>query len=642
MQISSGLFDHMVIQRNGRDVSDIAIAGVCASGGTVQVRVRTCGRTVRGLNWMKIGQAVGKKFTARLKGLAVGGPYDIDLRIVDRGGKAVDEVSVRDVLVGDVWILAGQSNMEGMGTLERYPKADKDIRAFYMNEEWGVAKHPLHQLDIAVDGVHAHLGGGIACLPAGDNCVGPGLAFARMMKKSTGVPQGLIPSAHGGTSMSQWDPALKKLPGRSLYGATIKRAKLNGGRVAGIGWSQGSSDAIIGWSQGSGGAIEVQTAKYTARMKSLVRAFRRDLGDSRLPIVASQMARHAPAELLRLGPWIDIKEQQRLLPQVIDRLVLVPTIDLELEDPIHLSGPAQQRFGRRLAQAMLSLTQRPRQDKPPIRLGAIKVKQQSVASSSLARIEITFKNVVGKLVSEGRPSGFGVSLDGRSVLPGIYKTQLQGNRVVLHTGIEHCGIDEYKLGYGMGLDPYCNITDQADRSLPAFGPIEFGGRQAMTPFVCDWRVSDVLDSAGKLHKLGLPDTTDKKLGWRSQKFLSKLAARHPEWIVFSPEDKLVFYACKFDCADKMPLAFWIGYDGPVKVWIDGKMVFHDPNGTNPADPDSERIDFKAGKGVHEVVVGLGSNGGQAWGVCLRIERPDIPSRLLRKGPDAYTMPRILG
>ena len=200
----------------------------------------------------------------------------------------------------------------------------------------------------------------------------------------------------------------------------------------------------------------------------------------------------------------------------------------------------------------------------------------------------------------------------------------------------------HKLHYGFGLFPYCNITDQADRSLPVFGPIQLGKPRAFTPFFCDWRISAVLPSAGKLYQLARPDTSDQTLGWHSRHFTSSFAHRHLEWMHQAPQDNLALYASRFKCPEKMPLILWLGYDGPVKIWVDRKMIFHDPNGINPADIDAQHREFQATKGVHEIIIALGSNNGLAWGVFARLERPDVPAKLLRKGTSAYVMPQILG
>src|SRR5439155_1161498 len=86
------------------------------------------------------------------------------------------------------------------------------------------------------------------------------------------------------------------------------------------------------------------------------------------------------------------------------------------------------------------------------------------------------------------------------------------------------------------------------------------------------------------------------------------------------------YACRIECAEQMKLAAVVGYDGPVKIWVDGREIFRDLTGTNPAVQDKARAAFEVEAGGHEVVVALSSNGGKAWGIFLRFERRDIPHR----------------
>ena len=80
-----------------------------------------------------------------LTGIPVGGPYSVTLSDEE------SSVTFEDMYVGDLWMLAGQSNMEGAGKVREPQLAyDKNpiesIRAYYMNESWGVAKSLLHQL----------------------------------------------------------------------------------------------------------------------------------------------------------------------------------------------------------------------------------------------------------------------------------------------------------------------------------------------------------------------------------------------------------------------------------------------------------------------------------------------------------------
>ena len=99
----------------------------------------------------------------------------------------------------------------------------------------------------------------------------------------------------------------------------------------------------------------------------------------------------------------------------------------------------------------------------------------------------------------------------------------------------------------------------------------------------------------------------------------------------------MFYACEIAVREPMRLAALLGYDGPVKLWLDGRQLFSDPNGTNPARIDQARVQFKATPGQHKVIVGLATNRGQAWGICLRFERLGVPPRKLR----ADRLPKLL-
>mgnify|MGYP003782640587 CR=1 FL=1 len=89
----------------------------------------------------------------------------------------------------------------------------------------------------------------------------------------------------------------------------------------------------------------------------------------------------------------------------------------------------------------------------------------------------------------------------------------------------------------------------------------------------------------------------------------------------------------------MSLALRLGYDGPVKVWVDGTPVFHDPAGSNPARIDAATVPFRAAAGRHAIVIALGSNGGKACGVFCRVERRDLTARQLNADPPRYRMPK---
>jgi sialate O-acetylesterase len=237
----------------------------------------------------------------------------------------------------------------------------------------------------------------------------------------------------------------------------VRRFLKNGGAVAGIIWYQGESETMA----------PNDPAAYPGKMKQLVKAFRRDLRNPRLPIAMVQIARIVG--WAEFPNWNVVQEMQRNLPCGINDLAVVPAIDLPLDDGIHISGRGHQRLGVRLAHAMLNVMQYPASPTPPpIALKSVAV--QAVPERNLATLIVSFDNVVGSLQGGPRPSGF-VLLDERDI-NFVFDIQLQRNCAILRTDRAVSDISGKRLYYGYGCDPVCTITDAADRSLPAFGPFQ--------------------------------------------------------------------------------------------------------------------------------------------------------------------------
>lgn len=107
-------------------------------------------------------------------------------------------IEVKDLVLGDVWLCSGQSNMEfGLGGCD----AGADIQAadFPLIRHFGVEYHfaATPQSDVK--------GGWLKCSPqhaAGFSAVG--FYFARKVHRETGVPIGLLRSSVGGTNIECW------------------------------------------------------------------------------------------------------------------------------------------------------------------------------------------------------------------------------------------------------------------------------------------------------------------------------------------------------------------------------------------------------------------------------------------------------
>lgn len=400
----------------------------------------------------EIGKVKDGKVSGAVKGVPSGGPYRFELR-TSRVGSAASARS--NVLVGDIWLLAGQSNMEGVGDLVNTEKPSDRVHSFNQSDEWVNAKEPLHELPSAVDRVHWRknakgelerlTGDELAKYRAGrKKGAGLGLPFAIEYERRTGVPVGLLPCAHGGTSMDQWSPDLKDKGGDSLYGATIRRAELVGGRVKGILWYQGESDA-------SPAAAKVFEEKFAA----LVAAFRKDLKDVDLPFHYVQIGRHISNG--NIPAWNAVQESQRTIEKKLGNAVVFSAVDSDLDDGIHVSTLDLLRIGRGMAAVAAGKAKKG----PHL--------EQVVVEPQLIRVRYTEVN--GKLVSPGRLSGFSLHNAAGEEQPLIYKMSIDPadpTSVLLH--FQGKLPEGLSLSYGQGKNRYCNLRDELNLGAPVFGP----------------------------------------------------------------------------------------------------------------------------------------------------------------------------
>ena len=370
--------------------------------------------------------------------LPVGGPYQVG--------------DAKNILVGDLWILAGQSNMEGVGDLIEVETPHPLVHSFQSREEWAPAEEPLHWLGESPRSIHHALWGtpmpetSAPRDPNRNKGAGLGLTFAKARVEETGVPIGLIPAAHGGTSMQQWEPSRKNQRGASLYGATLERVKAIGTDVAGILWYQGESDAN-----------PADAALYEARMTELVQSFRADLGQDDLPFYYVQLGGFISEPTPDgVSGWNRIRESQRVWQNSVPNTAMVSAIDLGLDDGIHIDTPGLRTLGRRLA-AVASGHLAP----------ALK---SAIYEPSTNTIRVAFDHVQGRLQASGRPAGFSLRDESGRDVPFIYKIVLDGNETLLKLN-DGFSPSSMHLWYGYGLAPYCNITDATGAAVPAFGPV---------------------------------------------------------------------------------------------------------------------------------------------------------------------------
>lgn len=454
-RVTGGIADDQVLQRGPSGSADLRVKGdaKAADGKTVEARLLRQFVPLAGFEWAAVARIERDAWSGELKNVPTGGPYRLELRIAGTPAEA----AVRDILVGDLWVLAGQSNMDGNGNLVDLEQPNALVHSFDMADHWLVAEEPLHNLPGAADSVHWNRGANrqparlegdalrsyIAKRTKG---AGLGLPFAVEMVRRTGVPIGLLPCAHGGTSMAQWDPALKDRGGESLYGAMLRRVRAVGGSVKGVLWYQGESEA-------NPKAVPVFLEKF----KGLVAAIREDFGQPDLPFYYAQIGRYVNND--DAASWNTIQELQRQAEAVIPACAMAPVIDLPLDDAIHLSSGALKRTGVRMANLARGLPRGPR----PI----------SAALLPNNIVRVTYSDVNGGLEAPGLIAGFSIHAATGEPVPMIYKSLVDPEdrrAVLLYLGRRLP--EGALLHYGYGKHPYCNLRDSADMAAPVFGPME--------------------------------------------------------------------------------------------------------------------------------------------------------------------------
>ncbi|TXH77109.1 MAG: 9-O-acetylesterase [Lysobacteraceae bacterium] len=182
VEVSSIFSDGMVLQRDRA----VPVWGTADAGG--RIRVEFDGRSVE-----TTADEQGR-WRLKLPPHAPGGPYR--MRVV--GADTAREFG--DILVGDVWLASGQSNMEwplsraAGGMAEAAMANDANIRYFKVPHTWAGSAED-------------RLSGG-AWLAATPRTAGEFSAvaywFARELRATTGVPVGIIDASWGGSRIEAW------------------------------------------------------------------------------------------------------------------------------------------------------------------------------------------------------------------------------------------------------------------------------------------------------------------------------------------------------------------------------------------------------------------------------------------------------
>ncbi|WP_161554930.1 sialate O-acetylesterase [Ereboglobus luteus] len=222
----------------------------------------------------------------------------------------------------DLFLLIGQSNMAGRGSLTEQDKtAPARVWTLDKDKNWVPAIDPLH-FDKPIAGV------------------GLGRTFGIVVSEAQpGVHVGLIPCAVGGTSVNRW----KK--GGEHYNNAIDRAR--------AAMKHGKLKAIL-WHQGEGDRAKTSSTVYQQRLRQLIADFRADLKAPDIPFIIGELGRFYKH---KTGSSIDdFNEDLRNFAEKERNCICVSSENLAHRgDNVHFNASALRELGRRYAAAYFKL-----------------------------------------------------------------------------------------------------------------------------------------------------------------------------------------------------------------------------------------------------------------------------------------------
>jgi hypothetical protein len=443
--IESGPSDWQIVQQDKQGFASIALSGrwVGEAPGRVQLRLvreENSLPVTPALDWSDAKTIADGTWKATLNKIPAGGLYRLETRYNPKSN-AAGEWSPRGDMrhflgVGDLWIIAGQSNSAGYG---RGPVVDPPtlgVHLFRNSEQWALATHPLNE---STDTKHT------VNREGGNSGHSPYLHFGRIVQQEMGFPIGLVQTALGGSPFIAWNPT--ETPEAVLYNNMLHCIELVGGKVKGVLWYQGESDTGV-----------PQAATYEKRFVQAVQAWRKALNQRDLAVITVQLSRvHAIADDDMNRGWSQVREAQRQAPKKLTDVTVVPTLDLSLSDHIHISPAGNMTLGQRVAWAALGGVYKKDFNYLPPDI------QSARAISAKKSIELSFRPVTSRMGTINPTAhSFVVEDDNGSVeieevvYPRDSKILLRLRRTLGHSAVVHGGF---------GCDP-ATLPADMERQMP--------------------------------------------------------------------------------------------------------------------------------------------------------------------------------
>ncbi|MEM7230560.1 MAG: sialate O-acetylesterase [Planctomycetota bacterium] len=239
--------------------ADVRLAGIFGNHMVIQQ-----GEPVRVFGWAEPGEQVSVSFAGQtgVTNAQKNGRWRVNLPAVKADGethsivvKGKNTVEIQDVLIGEVWICSGQSNMEWTVSRSLNPK-----------EEAAAANHPK----IRLFNVPRHISAGTpnddtpgkwqVCSPRsvpGFSAVG--YFFGRKLSQETHLPIGLVGTNWGGTRIEPWTPPVG-FERAGLKDISKKLKQLDPSTREGKDYLQSHLDSVEKWVAGARKRVEAGQA----------------------------------------------------------------------------------------------------------------------------------------------------------------------------------------------------------------------------------------------------------------------------------------------------------------------------------------------------------------------------------------------
>jgi hypothetical protein len=315
---------YQVVQRGDDNRADIVVRGHKGGfAGPLEVRWGAG-------PWVRVQCRRHASFRVRLKGCPAG-QATLVVRSVRRPSLVVRRPWVG---VGDIYVVAGQSNASGRGlSLARASHPSLRASLFGNDDRWKSLADPTDSPAGQRDAVSADRAAGGSVWPL----------VATDLMRSQGVPVAFIPCAKGTTAIARWlRDAVAPSARTTLYGSMLRRIRAAGGRVRAVVFWQGERDA----------RILTPGPKYEEALTRLAADVRADFG---APLVVANIGDYCADRYTRGGiDSIRLAQQAawRTSPDVAPGPLLY---DIDLGGDVHVRGSADQRTAaRRWAAAILA------------------------------------------------------------------------------------------------------------------------------------------------------------------------------------------------------------------------------------------------------------------------------------------------